>query len=95
MIKAFKRKHIERTYRAPWYDTVRWRNERLSFIQDNPLCVECKAMNIIKPSVVVDHINNVSSYNEQDRESAFWNRNNWQALCKHHHDSKSGKERHK
>lgn len=83
-----------RKYRAPWYDTTRWRNERLDFIKEHPECMQClNEGKIAQPSTVVDHIRPVGTYSEDKREAAFWNKDNWQALCTRHHNSKSGTER--
>lgn len=94
MIKNFK-STSKRAYRAPWYDTTRWRKERLSFLKENSFCLLCKKENIITPATVVDHIKNISSLPLKERELEFWNTLNWQPLCKKHHESKSGSERHK
>jgi 5-methylcytosine-specific restriction endonuclease McrA len=67
----------------------RWRRERLRFLQSNPLCVYCLAQGKVEEATVVDHI----KPHKGDRH-LFWDRNNWQALCKPHHDStKQAEER--
>ena len=93
MIKSFNRPKIQRAYRAPWYDTVRWRNERKSYLSDNPLCVHCKAEGRIKAATILDHKDPISKQPEHMREQMFWDKNNWQGLCKSHHESKSAKEK--
>lgn len=83
-----------RKYRDPRYDTTRWRAERIQFIRENPECVLClEEGRYGQPSTVVDHINPISKYPEHMREQMFWDRNNWQAICSTHHNSKSGTER--
>jgi 5-methylcytosine-specific restriction protein A len=88
-----KEKQTGRKYRAEWYDTRRWRAERLQHLQQNPLCVHCIENDIITPATILDHIKNIASYKESDREQAFWNANNWQGLCTRCHNKKSAKER--
>lgn len=72
---------------ARGYDS-RWRKARLGFLRQNPLCVHCQAEGRITPATVVDHI--IPHKGDQD---LFWDRDNWQALCKQHHDIKTGTER--
>ena len=60
----------------------RWKRARLLFLATNPLCVMCQADGHIEGANVVDHI--VPHKGDLD---LFWNENNWQALCKTHHDS--------
>lgn len=67
------------------YDS-RWQKESKRFLQENPLCVQCLANGKIAPSTVTDHI----IPHKGDKE-LFWDRNNWQALCKRCHDIKTAK----
>lgn len=60
----------------------RWQQSREIFLAQNPLCVMCKAEGKIEPATVVDHI----KPHEGDLK-LFWDRKNWQAICKWHHDS--------
>lgn len=62
----------------------RWRQARLSFLDNNPLCVMCQAKEILVPATVVDHI--IPHRGNQER---FWDMTNWQALCKTCHDYKT------
>ena len=72
----------------------KWVRAREYFLADNPLCRLCWERNKVTPSTVVDHIK--PHKGDQDK---FWDESNWQALCKHCHDShkqaqeKSGKLR--
>lgn len=68
------------------YD-AKWRKARLRFLRQNPLCVHCLDEDEITPATVVDHI----QAHKGDRE-LFWDEDNWQALCKMHHDIKTAKE---
>lgn len=65
----------------------RWQKARAEFLADNPLCVRCRAKHRVTAATVVDHI--VPHKGDQD---LFWNRANWQALCKAHHDEKTAAE---
>lgn len=94
MIKNFHRpKQSGRAYRAPGYDTVRWRKERVSYLKEYPLCVECMKEDKVSAAVILDHRVNIASVPIADREEKFWDKSNWQGLCKPCHNSKSGKER--
>lgn len=65
------------------YD-ARWRKARLAWLREYPLCVHCKAAGIITAANVVDHIQP-----HKGSQALFWNRDNWQSLCKPHHDEKT------
>ena len=52
------------------------------YLQHHPLCVMCAEEGRTTPADVVDHI-----VPHQGNEVLFWDSNNWQALCKRHHDS--------
>jgi 5-methylcytosine-specific restriction protein A len=68
------------------YD-ARWRKDRARFLKEHPLCVECIEVGKILAATVVDHI-----IPHKGDKQLFWNKKNWQALCKRHHDSKTVKE---
>ena len=59
-----------------------WQKARLAHRQEHPLCVMCLAEDRTTAATVVDHINE----HKGDLE-LFWDRDNWQSLCKPHHDS--------
>ena len=64
----------------------RWKAFRLSFLADNPTCVECAKQGLVVEATVVDHI----TPHKGDPE-AFWN-GPFQALCATCHNRKSAKE---
>lgn len=66
---------------------ARWRKLRRSFLNKHPLCVECSRLNIVKEATVVDHIKP-----HRGNQDLFWDQDNWQALCKRHHDQKTATE---
>ena len=61
-----------------------WQKARLQYLMINPLCVDCEAENRIVSAIVVDHIVPHKGDNE-----LFWDRSNWQGLCKTHHSRKT------
>jgi len=68
------------------YDS-KWRKASKSFLRKNPLCVECAREGTTTPATVVDHI-----IPHKGNTKIFWDKNNWQGLCKRHHDIKTVKE---
>lgn len=62
------------------YDS-RWDKARRLYLFDHPLCRMCHEAGNIVPATVVDHINP-----HKGDQLKFWDRNNWQPLCKSHHD---------
>jgi 5-methylcytosine-specific restriction enzyme A len=66
------------------YSKAAWKELRLSFLKDHPLCAECAKEGVVKFAKVVDHIK--SHKGDSDR---FFDLRNLQALCKRHHDKKT------
>jgi len=64
-----------------------WRKARDVYILSNPLCVRCREQNKITMANVVDH---VTPHGGDKR--LFWDRDNWQSLCKSCHDRKTAVE---
>ena len=65
----------------------RWQKVSKAFLKAHPLCVRCQAEGRYVKATVVDHI----IPHKGDRR-LFWDRENWQPLCKHHHDKKTMNE---
>lgn len=74
----------------------KWAKARLAFLRENPLCVMCKQQGRIEAATVVDHIErhklkealmSGNAIHIAKAQKLFWDRKNWQALCKQHHDS--------
>jgi len=59
----------------------RWQQLRKRFLRDHPLCVKCLAQGRIGYASIVDHIQA-----HRGDDELFWDEDNWQALCKQHHD---------
>ena len=64
----------------------RWRTARAHFLRAHPLCIgeRCVSNGLVTPATVVDHIRP----HKGDR-ALFWDRSNWQPLCKTCHDIKT------
>lgn len=60
----------------------RWRKARETYLRKHPLCVDCERLGRTTPATVVDHI----VPHRRDQE-LFWDKANWQSLCKRCHDS--------
>jgi 5-methylcytosine-specific restriction enzyme A len=65
------------------YDT-KWRAARNQFLAIHPLCVECRRQGRVRAATVVDHI-----VPHKGDMSLFWDIDNWEAICKKCHDSKT------
>lgn len=61
----------------------KWAAARLAFLQKHPVCEceECKASGRPQLAEVVDHITP-----HQGDQKLFWDRKNWRAMSKPHHD---------
>lgn len=73
-----KRKTSERGY--GW----KWQQARAAFLARHPLCRRCQERGTLTPANVVDHIKP-----HQGDQALFWDRENWQPLCKRCHDIKT------
>jgi 5-methylcytosine-specific restriction protein A len=65
----------------------RWREASKAFLAEHPLCAECARRGATALASVVDHIQ--PHRGDQD---LFWDRSNWQPLCKPCHDRKTARE---
>ena len=66
-----------------------WQKASKRYLASHPLCVQCAAEGRYTKATVVDHI----VPHRGDRK-LFWSEDNWQALCKRHHDVKTRTEDH-
>ena len=62
-----------------------WRKARKQYLEEHPLCVECMKEGRYVKATVVDHV-----VPHRGDKVLFWDRSNWQALCKRCHDRKTG-----
>lgn len=72
---------------APEYHTARWTRESRAWREEHPLCEECRRKGIIKAAEVVDHIIPVAVCSD------FWDRSNWQSLCKECNIAKGNRDK--
>ena len=61
-----------------------WQKARKQYLQIHPLCAECLKEGRYVKATVVDHI-----IPHRGDQKLFWDRSNWQPLCKKHHDKKT------
>jgi len=64
----------------------KWRLASKAYLKANPLCAQCEKEGWVRMGVAVDHV----QPHRGDME-LFWDKSQWQTLCKFHHDSKTGK----
>lgn len=69
------------------YDTTRWRQAARRFLVEHPLCCYCEKIGHTTAATVVDHV-----VPHKGDLSLFWDRDNWQSLCKPCHDSVKARE---
>lgn len=67
--------------------TWQWEKARAAFLSEHPLCRRCGDAGVTTPANVVDHI---TPHNGDP--ALFWDRANWQPLCKRCHDVKTATE---
>jgi len=72
---------------AELYATPAWRKARKAWLARHPLCVDCGELGLVVAAVEVDHIRP----HRGDR-ALFWDRTNWQSLCKPCHSRKTARE---
>lgn len=74
----------------------RWQQARADHLRRSPLCVFCQAKGLMVAATVVDHktahrLGEAKLSGDPERIAAawrlFWDRSNWQSLCKPCHDS--------
>lgn len=59
----------------------RWQKARAGFLRIHPLCRMCQAIGRSTAATVVDHI-----VPHRGDNALFWDKTNWQPLCKPCHD---------
>ena len=83
----FCKKHTKQHQRVSANDrgyNHRWRQARIKYFKEHPLCVRCEAQKKLTKATVVDHIQP-----HRGDETLFWDERNWQSLCKTCHDKKT------
>lgn len=69
------------------YKLAAWIRASRAYLRRHPLCEDCLELNVYEPSTEVDH----KTPHRGDRE-LFFDRSNWQALCKSCHSRKTARE---
>ncbi|RVV99714.1 HNH endonuclease [Mesobaculum littorinae] len=69
------------------YRTSAWRKAAKAYLAWNPLCVDCGQLGGVEPAVEVDHIER-----HRGDPAKFWDRSNWQPLCRRCHSRKTARE---
>lgn len=84
-----ERKPFGRTARSnqEFYNSRTWRKFRRSFLDENPLCVNCELMGEVAPATVADHII------PMNKGGAPLDVVNLQAMCARCHNAKSARDR--
>lgn len=59
-----------------------WDKAAAAFKHQHPLCAMCEQRGRITPAFAVDHI-----IPHRGDMTLFWDRSNWQSLCREHHNS--------
>lgn len=69
--------------------SYKWRQASKAYLRSHPMCALCLRKNPPQyiPATVVDHI-----IPHRGDKTLFWDRNNWQPLCKPCHDLKTWRE---
>lgn len=66
------------------YDKARWKKRRKVFLDAHPVCAACEEHGVLAPATIVDH-----KIPHNDNYELFFDEDNWQAMCKPCHDSKT------
>ncbi len=79
-------KHItkQRNLRNSKLYNYQWRKESKAYLKAYPWCVSCKKEKRYTPATEVDHI--IPHNNDR---ALFWDRTNWQSMCKSCHSRKT------
>lgn len=72
---------------ASMYHTTRWKKIREVILHRNPTCPICMHQNKVVPATDVDHV-----FAHKGAASLFYDLDNLWALCKYHHNVKTGLE---
>lgn len=72
---------------AALYSTPGWRRARKQWLVRHPLCADCAELGLVVEAREVDH-----RLPHRGDLKLFWDRNNWQSLCKPCHSRKTARE---
>lgn len=71
------------------YNSREWREGRIEHLRANPCCKRCDDEGRVTEATVVDH-----KVPHQGNRELFFDRDNWESICKPHHDSDKQREEH-
>lgn len=72
---------------ASLYATPEWKKARKVWLAKHPLCVDCAELGLVVEAREVDH-----KLPHRGSRALFWERSNWQGLCKPCHSRKTARE---
>ena len=67
--------------------TSKWQRASKAYLKEHLLCAKCMKNGRYTQATVVDHI-----IPHRGNSDLFWDKDNWQPLCKQCHDRKTGRE---
>lgn len=81
--------------RSKYYNNSQYRKSRDWFMQTHPLCTECLKDNVVSPAEHCHHVLSPFDPNlpEEERWRRLMDENNFQALCRFHHQVAHGTAR--
>jgi 5-methylcytosine-specific restriction enzyme A len=65
---------------------AKWQKLSKAYLLAHAVCVVCAADGVVRVATVVDH-----TTPHRGNQALFWDRKNWQPLCKHCHDAKTAR----
>lgn len=65
----------------------KWQHARAAWLRQHPLCRACEDDDVITAAVEVDHL-----IPHRGDKRLFWDRSNWQSMCKPCHSEKTARE---
>ncbi|SOC11406.1 HNH endonuclease [Rhodobacter sp. JA431] len=88
--KQRKANHARSADAALWhgiYSDPRWKKAAAAFLKAHPLCADCGELGVVEAATEVDHIER-----HMGDPRKFWDKSNWQPLCKRCHSRKTARE---
>lgn len=67
--------------------TYQWHKASKAFLREHPLCKPCLDRDVVTPAYATDHI-----VPHRGDQTLFWDKANWQPICKTCHAIKTAKE---
>ena len=83
--KTTQHRQINKEQRITIYQSKQWRDLRLAYLMEHPLCEICLALGKITPAEDIHHKDSFTNYSGNMRLKVAYDINNLIALCKPHH----------